>query len=990
MKKQKFNHLFAVLSTLTLVAGSQAVYAQQAAEKAEAQEQEIEEVVVSGFRASVLNSIEAKRQSDVVSDVVDASAAGSLPAVSIADALGRVPGVTTVRDSGQSSQLNIRGMNGDFIQTTLNGREQASTSSYTESLRWMSFDQYPAELITQAAVYKSPKASHIEGGVAATVELKTANPLEAKQENNFNAGYRHSFNDAAKKVGADESGDRLSLSYQGKFMDDILGLGLGYSHLTQPNNFEGSRAGADGQIGYKAEDVNGDGVSEKRARAFQFQAASGNDIRDGYLATVVFQPNDAIKTQLDYFKSNFESEDFRHGVTIGGIGNGLNSFALTNAKIEGGILTSANVAITDPKTTNDSSPWFEARTEDQSTQSDSDSVGLNLEWSITDDATLSVDVAHSKGDKTRKDRLATLHAYEFGTATGDIGHYVDSGFPDNPATPGVDESKKWVVDQAGVTGKTWQELAGQSMTFIGDGDNTPTIAFNNPGILTSDKMRLSRYEEYPHHYTDTVDSFKVDFKMNVDFGMVKSFEAGVRVSDREFDSRRGTFLYGSRDGQFSYVTGDGKWSSYCADNLSAIACEPKDVSAFSSVGKVQGAPDHVVVDMVGLADSIFGKGNYTGKQVFSRDWTFVESGALEEKVNAVYLLANLETDMANIPVTGNIGVRVVRTDVKSKGVQNVGDGNGVPITDDVGVTKTNYKNVNYGPEYTDVLPSLNLNFKVSDDDQVRFALAKVMGRPPAGQLKGGAGSWNGGDLGANQYNVWTKGSPYLDPFRANQIDLSYEHYFEDGDAVTAAVFWKDIKSLTEGVSYDAGKVKFSDLGIQTPPGQVDGIFQTVQNTKKGGYIRGFELASTSTFNNLPGILSGLGTTASYSFTQSEAEVGGGSLFGKKLSLPGLSKNVWSITGFWDVGQFSTHLNVRYRDDYVVNLAIPGSSTPALGKAYTTVDYQASYSFDNGIDIIFEANNITNAASITSYGETSALGEYKEFGRQYYVGANYKF
>ena len=89
----------------------------------------------------------------------------SLPDASIADALGRVPGVTTIRDSGQSSELNIRGMNGDFIQTTLNGREQASTAGYSAGTRWMSFDQYPAELINQAAVYKSPKASQLEGGV---------------------------------------------------------------------------------------------------------------------------------------------------------------------------------------------------------------------------------------------------------------------------------------------------------------------------------------------------------------------------------------------------------------------------------------------------------------------------------------------------------------------------------------------------------------------------------------------------------------------------------------------------------------------------------------------------------------------------------------------------------------------------------------------------------------------------------------------------------
>jgi len=174
MKKQKFNPVLALMSTVALIAGSQTVYAQK-------DDGAVEEIVVSGFRQAVLNSVEAKRQADVVADVVDASAVGSLPAQSIADALGRIPGVTTVRSSGHTSELNIRGMNGDFIETTLNGNEQASTSSYTASSRWMAFDQYPAELITQAAVYKSPKASLIEGGVAGTVEMKTVDPLTAKK-----------------------------------------------------------------------------------------------------------------------------------------------------------------------------------------------------------------------------------------------------------------------------------------------------------------------------------------------------------------------------------------------------------------------------------------------------------------------------------------------------------------------------------------------------------------------------------------------------------------------------------------------------------------------------------------------------------------------------------------------------------------------------------------------------------------------------------------
>jgi phosphoribosylformimino-5-aminoimidazole carboxamide ribotide isomerase len=162
----------------------------------------IEEVVVTAsITQSIMNSVDTKRQADSIVDVVDAGALGVLPDQSIADALGRVPGVTTIRDSGQSSQLNIRGMNGDFIQTTLNGREQVSTAGFSEATRWSSFDQYPAELISQAAVYKAPKASQIEGGVAGVVELKTADPLQAPNPHNFVASARLSLNDAADDYG---------------------------------------------------------------------------------------------------------------------------------------------------------------------------------------------------------------------------------------------------------------------------------------------------------------------------------------------------------------------------------------------------------------------------------------------------------------------------------------------------------------------------------------------------------------------------------------------------------------------------------------------------------------------------------------------------------------------------------------------------------------------------------------------------------------------
>ena len=937
----------------------------------------IEEIVTVGIRTSILDSVNAKRMSDTVSDVVDAGALGSLPDASIADALGRVPGVTTIRDSGQSSQLNIRGMNGDFIQTTLNGREQASTAGYSTGTRWMSFDQYPAELIKQAAVYKSPKASQLEGGVAGIVELRTANPLEAPQEHNFVLNARLSQNSAAKDIGADENGYRLSASYQGKFADETLGLLAGVSLLDQPNAFVMGRAGADDgdSIGYSGDGTAGNAYFP---RAFQWQGGSGTDERTGYMLALNWEPNDSVKLQLDYFRSEFDRNDERRGITASGFReDALSNTVITNPTVNNGVTTSATIAATNSNIIGDRShPWFEARTEDQTTIADSDTYGINIEWYPTDRSTLTFDWYRSEGEKTREDRIATMHAYEFDT----LG-------------PG-----------------TFQEVPGQSMTYTLNGTGIPTATFSGVDFTDAGTMRLGRYERYPHLYTDEIEAFKLDFKQDVDWGPVSSIEAGIRISDREFTTDRSTFQFGTREGQFNDGTGDPD-GSWCEANdtvafSNPIDCEPQLVDGFVEVQTLPGVPAHfAVTDIEALGAAVFGPGNYEGLDKYSDDWTLINDTTLTEETEAFYLMANLDFNWGDVPVRGNIGVRYVRSDVKTSGLRNAGDGLGVPITDDLGVTQDNLAPNTYGPDFSDTLPALNLAFELTENDILRFAAARVMGRPPVGNMTSASGSW-GGDVvddpndpnfGLSPYNVWNDGSPDLDPFRANQIDLSYEHYFDDGGAVTAAVFWKDIKALIEGPNQFTGltveevQERFGDL-VNLPPNTFLNVYQTYVNNDKGGYIRGLELAGTKTFDTLPGLWAGLGGTVSYSYTESETEISSGSIIGgtTNLPLPGLSENVWSATIFWDYEGFSAHVNARYRDEYIQKIPIPGSEQPVRGLSYTTMDAQMSYAFENGLSVVFAANNITNEASVSEYGVAGLLGEYREFGRQLYLGVNFVY
>ena len=133
------------LSTVTLamissglIVCSGALYAQEGNQTKEQEEIEnIEVIEVTGFRRSLIQSINQKRFADTVTEQLSADDLGSLPDVSMADALTRLPGISAVRTGGQAAEINIRGMSGGFVATTLNGREQVSTGGK----RSVEFDQ---------------------------------------------------------------------------------------------------------------------------------------------------------------------------------------------------------------------------------------------------------------------------------------------------------------------------------------------------------------------------------------------------------------------------------------------------------------------------------------------------------------------------------------------------------------------------------------------------------------------------------------------------------------------------------------------------------------------------------------------------------------------------------------------------------------------------------------------------------------------------------
>ena len=993
------------LITVALVAsgmmiGSLPLYAQESVDSQESAEDKIEKIEVRGFSTSLIKSLNQKRFSDTVSEQISADDLGGLPDVSMADALTRLPGISAVRTGGQAAEINIRGLSGDFVFSTLNGREQVSTSGS----RSIEFDQYPSELISSAAVYKSPKASLIEGGVAGTVELKTASPLDNSQQHTFNANIRGMYNNRANEVAdADEFGHRLSFSYQGKFLEDTLGVAVGYAKLFQPSvstQFIGLSNSREKDVDFIVGDVDNldlnlppeqqCGECESITEGFELQHKGGGETRNGYMAAIEWAPTDNFVLKADAFLSKFESEEFARGFRV---------------KLE-----APNVTISNPTVLgNDVIGGTFNRIPDQNTRvelvnddnQDFDEVrsfGINANWEMTDNWTMSVDIAHSSAKSDFRNGLLWSLVSE------------DANSP----TPVLDENI--------------------SISYLLNGLDLPDLGFNQASaFIDLDKVLVSKYGIYPFQNSDDLDAYRVDFTYQLENDWVRSIEFGARYSDRSYTNDRSVFEYGSDSGfsrtqpplrltedMVSVVNWEGEFSyfpSYLAIDLDKAlnlwfpGGVPQPVQSWGGFSGVLNPPD--------------------GLPLGDTSWSVLQSGEVYEEINSAYVMANLDMELAGIPVTGNLGVRMVDTKQASTFLQNVAgdpEAGAQIITDDIGLAVDTFRPVILEDTYTDYLPSLNLTFRLTDEHLIRFAAAKVMGRAPINEMFANSGvqvsepkaiqDIDTGEitiLGEAKLSGQSDNSPYLRPFYANQYDLSYEYYFNDTDgAFIAALYYKDIQSFVDKSTTDPydfagnGFIVPTEIAIPLETDEEDsvpvldelgepvfvnvpvinGAYRTAENNAKGGYIRGIELSYTEVYSNLPGLWSGLGVSASYSYTETEIILSASASEGVYSSrLPGLSKQVLTGTLFWEYEGFETRVSARYRDPFVSKQVAVNDQVVNFDSELV-IDYQASYEVNENLGVLFQVNNVTDAPTRSYFGTEARTGTIQYFGTQFFLGLTY--
>ncbi|MBI3285026.1 MAG: TonB-dependent receptor [Burkholderiales bacterium] len=485
-----------------------------------------------------------------------------------------------------------------------------------------------------------------------------------------------------------------------------------------------------------------------------------------------------------------------------------------------------------------------------------------------------------------------------------------------------------------------------------NGQSIPTFTFadslSDPAAIAIGGKFGDGYVNAPA-LTDKLNSIRFSLKRDFSDGFITSAEVGVNYSKRDKTKEH-------LETGFSKI-GAGTFSP-------AVLNAPQDLSSV-------GFPSSLSWDIPAVLSANFGP--YT--PVVLNPWGATKNWSLTEKVTTGYGKLNLETTAFSIPVTGNVGVQMVHTDQSStsNALLSWPIAALVPITD--------------GKAYDDVLPSLNLAANFSGEQVVRLGLGRSIARAKLDELNAAREvGLSNGKTGTPSGNG---GNAQLDPWRADYIDLSYEKYFGKKAYVSAAVFYKDLKSYIykQTTPYD-----FSSMNIAGATTNIGTFTQPVNG--QGGKLEGLELAVSLPFELITPALDGFGLTANLSLTNSAISIKNSRFGDQSVPLPGLSRNVRNITVYYEKYGYSARLSERYRSDFVGEIGGPGGQNElTFVKADNVFDLQLGYDFSTGFakgaSLLFQVNNLTDTAFQTYSGTPDRPRGYQKYGRQILFGVNYK-
>jgi TonB-dependent receptor len=958
--------------------------------------QELEEVVVTGFRGSLNTALGQKREATAAIDSIVAEDIGKFPDSNLAESMQRIPGVTLSRtDGGEGRNISVRGLGPGFTRVRINGMEGASQTGSSDIYgagnngRSFDFNIFPTEIFSSLTVRKTSSADVEEGSLGATVDLRAPRPFDYDDENVFTFTGRGVYNSVSEDVDP-----RASVLASKKFFDDTFGVLISAAYQERFIR----------EVGYSAVDIlsantNANNIAAAGAPAILVPFCTP---ATGWTAT---GPSPAIgnrgATAALCTTGNPRSSTVAAFQTV----YDLRRADLPNVPGSGAFLPRL------PRYVN--------------SEQDTERTGgtVTLQWAPNDDTSLALDGLISRYQQERRDNY--IAGISTGRQINNGGQPMVSvrditfdalGSVQTATFDGMDVRSEGLVDQftstfeqlnldfehrfsdtfkvtatAGRSVSVWDgpmrlqtfmdKIDVPNFTLDFRGRETPLIGF---GFNVADPNEF-RYAATPDANQTVIGGFSFQGKPSRNTTANTMAELNADWQANDLFTVKGGLQW--REANFKATT-----SGVMNSNMTVTQNLPGGPAQLASI----------TTQIKGL-DDLFGAGAPASwAAIDSRAWrdTFnypdfvqfcnIECGAnrvqlLEEVSSGYGMLSFNSGDEWAIPVRGDVGVRYVFTRQSAVGY--------IPIAQPMGVQPAQVgSRRDVDQDYDDWLPSLNVVFELNPDLQLRLSAAKVMSRAELGSLTPSISAT------VTTQNA-TVNNPMLEPIRATTADLGLEWYFRPGSLLSVAYFYKDIETYIQRITSDE---PWSSLGLPDSllagsPSNPSSIFHVTrwENTN-GGPLNGLEFNAQVQFDWLDGFWRSFGVLANYTHVESEIEyilasVNGVPTVTTTNDLVDLSPNSASGTLFFDNGTFSVRTTASYRDNYIRGIPASAGSDVRANKANTFVDASASWNVNDNFSIIFEAQNLTderNTLYIDSQRQDTLFQT--EIGRTFTIGGTYKF
>jgi len=995
-------------------------------------------VLVTGQRAALQTAQQIKQNAEELVDSVVAEEAGKLPDRSITEVLQRVVGVTVRRQrtidndakhfSEEDAGIKVRGLG--WGESNLNGREIFSAGWPGKDLSW---GAVPTELMAGVDVYKNPSAEHIEGAVSGITDLRTALPFDYKGTKAY-VSVGTSYEETSKKFAPSLSG-LYSTQWQSDFgrwgalIDVAANHSTSESTSLQVNPYFARTDIVAGQTVWAPTGANW-GVNK------------GESDRRGFYGALQWKKND-MQSALTYFTSGSRDQDTGsnmytsmesayksviddpvvdgRGVVVSGHyryptgGLGANNFAA------GGIQMGTSRSFNDNKTRTSELAW-------------------NFKWAPSDRWAFQNDVqwVNSNFETAGHElQLATyLPSMDISTSGND------------PVKLGFDQtSRDFLADPGNYYWNIIQptRLKGDSNLYAWKTDAKFTFA---DSVLRDVRfgLRSSYRDSRRERATFTSDINSGGWKSIAEPWNVRQTSTPGQLpslTDEPTWAGRGNFGYMS-DPRYQYPTELFKFSDF---NNGRTGNLPSVVFPTYALMKDYPNAYNDIMSNVRYQQCLDGvAAGYTTNECKKSDFAF--DGTLVYGLNpnmvsnagqfthAVYSTLRFGFDDWPVPMEGNAGLRMVYTKSISKGFITFNPTYGTTTPPDLPRFGPVNEPINVSATHVDALPSLNLKFDLLGNNKLlgRLALSKGIYRPDFKQMQESISLSQNYDRNTNEvtYSGSNTGNVKLKPLSVNNFDLALEWYPKDGQSVTFAAFYKNVKDII----YDGNYTRdFTSQGGNAQTFVISGPRNSAR-----GKVAGFEVTADTYLDHfaalkdvLPDWAKGFGVSVNYSFLDSsqtfykDAQVQycpsnasitndalkqygcdtNGLPFGK-LPLNGTTRNAANFALRYDRGAFSARLAYNWNSRTLLGIdtgsngssadpARPGArdtwwGLPKWQEAYGQLDGGLNYSFTDKWSMSLSASNLNNVMVRETHqqhiGETGVTWRFP--GRSYYLTTRYEF